>query len=331
MKALVTGGGGYLGSAIIRALLARGEEVASLQRGSYPWLARAGVQVFTGDIADRETTIRASEDCDVVYHVAGKTGVWGGYRDYHHTNVTGTECVIEACHANGVPRLVYTSTPSVVFNGKDEAGVNESIAYPASFFNNYQKTKSLAEQIVLAANSGSLATVALRPHLIWGPDDPHLIGRIRERALSGRLRLVKGDKLVDTTYIDNAALAHIQAADSLDRTGQCAGKVYFISNGEPVRLNEMINNILAAYHIPPVTRTITPGLAYLAGALSESVYSLFRINKEPMLTRFVARQLSCAHWYDISAARNDLGYTPGVSIAEGLRRLNPATPRDIDR
>ena len=328
MRALVTGGGGYLGGAIIRALLARGDQVNSLQRGSYPWLAKAGVQVFAGDVADRQTTIRASRDCDVVFHVAGKTGVWGAYRDYHHTNVTGTESVIEACRANGVARLVYTSSPSVIFNGNDEAGVNETIAYPDRFFNHYQKTKAMAEQAVLAANNTSLATVALRPHLIWGPDDPHLIGRILMRARSGRLRLVKGDKLVDTTYIDNAALAHIQADDSLGRTGQCAGKAYFISNGEPVCLNDMINNILAAYGLAPVNGTIPPGLAYAVGAVSEFIYALLRIKSEPLLTRFVARQLSCAHWYDISAARADLGYTPVVSIAAGLQRLQP---QEIDR
>ena len=221
MKALVTGGGGYLGSAIIRALLARGDRVSSLQRGNYPWLGQAGVNVFTGDIADRETTVRASRDCDVIFHVAGKTGVWGAYREYHHSNVTGTESLVDACRTNGVSSLVYTSSPSVVFDGNDEAGVNESIAYPDSFFNHYQKTKALAEQIVLAANSTHLATVALRPHLIWGPDDPHLIGRILERAQSGRLRLVKADNLVDTTYIDNAALAHILAADRAARDSGC--------------------------------------------------------------------------------------------------------------
>lgn len=321
MKALVTGGGGYLGGAIIRALFARGDKVASLQRGSYPWLSEAGVQVFTGDIADKETTVRASRGCDVVIHVAGRTGVWGEYRDYYHTNVAGTGSVIDACRENGIARLVYTSSPSVIFDGRDEAGVDENIAYPGNFYNHYQKTKALAEQMVLAANRADLATVALRPHLIWGPGDPHLIDRILERARSGRLRLVKGDNLVDTTYIDNAARAHILAADALGQNAQCAGKTYFISNGEPMPLNELINRILAAYGMPAVCKTITPGLAYLAGAVSEFFYGLLRIKKEPLLTRFVARQLSCAHWYDISAARRDLGYQPAVSIAQGLQEL----------
>jgi len=323
MKALVTGGGGYLGGAIIKGLLSRGDTVISLQRGNYPWLNQAGVQVFTGDVADTTVTARACKGCDAVFHVAGKTGVWGRYGDYYQTNVRGTDSIIQACLTNGVPRLIYTSSPSVIFNGRDESGVDETIDYPVKYYNHYQHTKALAEQRVLAANNDRLATVALRPHLIWGPGDPHLIGRILERARNGKLRLVKGNHLIDTTYIDNAATAHILAADALGRSAHCAGKPYFISNGEPIALNDMINKILTAYGMPPVTGTISPALAYIAGVLSEVVYALFRIKKEPLLTRFVARQLSCAHWYDISAARKDLGYNPAVSITEGLRRLNP--------
>ena len=323
VKALVTGGGGYLGGAITRGLLARGDTVVCLQRGHYPWLTQAGARVVTGDVADLELVKQACEGCDAVFHVAGKTGVWGGYRDYYHTNVRGTDSVIQACLTNGVHRLIYTSSPSVIFNGRDESGIDETVDYPATYYNHYQHTKALAEQKVLASNNDRLATVALRPHLIWGPGDPHLIGRILERAQNGKLRLVKGDNLIDTTYIDNAATAHLLAADALSRGPQCAGKAYFISNGEPIVLNDMINKILAVYGMPPVTGTISPALAYIAGMLSELVYAGLRINKEPLLTRFVARQLSCAHWYDISAARHDLGYAPAVSIAEGLHRLNP--------
>jgi len=324
MKALVTGGGGYLGGAIVRALLARGDQVISLQRGDYPWLIRAGAEVHSGDINDIELMLRACNGVDAVFHVAGKTGVWGGYRDYFQTNVAGTATVIQACLKNQVPRLIYTSSPSVIFSGRDEVGVNEAAPYPRRYYNHYQRTKALAEQKVLMANSRNLATVALRPHLVWGPDDPHLIGRILARARNGRLRLVSGDNLVDTTYIDNAAAAHLLAATALHPGSVCAGKSYFISNGEPWILSELINAILTAHRLPPVTRSIMPGLAYSIGALSEFVYTLFRIEQEPLMTRFVARQLSCAHWYDISSARRDLGYTPAVSIAEGLRRLQSA-------
>lgn len=321
MRALVTGGGGYLGGAIIRALLARGEKVASLQRGEYPALAEAGAEVFTGDIADTDVAIRASRGCDTVFHVAGKTGVWGDYNEYHHTNVTGTESIINACHKNNVGHLIYTSSPSVIFDGKDEAGINESAPYPATWFNHYQQTKAIAEQKVITANSDRLSTVALRPHLIWGPADPHLIARILERAGSGKLRLVNRKNLVDTTYIDNAADAHLLAADALRQGDKCAGRVYFISNGEPMVLCELINKILAAFNMPPVSKTVSPGTAYFAGMMSEFFYRLLGISKEPLMTRFVARQLGRDHWYDISAARNDLGYVPRVSIAEGLDRL----------
>lgn len=321
MKALVTGGGGYLGKAIVGKLLARGNKVCSLQRGDYPELKQLGAEVFTGDIADTECVIKASRGCDVVLHVAGKTGVWGEYKDYHHTNVKGTESVINACRENNIRRLVYTSTPSVVFDGQDEDGVNESLPYPAHYYNHYQKTKALAEQKILSANNDTLATVSLRPHLIWGPGDPHLIGRILDRARSGRLRLISRDNLVDTTYIDNAASAHLAAADRLDINTACAGRAYFISNGEPLVMRDIINSILEAHNMPPVNKSVSPGLAYAIGVVSETVYKILGIKHEPLMTRFVARQLSCAHWYDISAAENDFGYIPAISIEEGLKKL----------
>ncbi|MEX2352797.1 MAG: NAD-dependent epimerase/dehydratase family protein, partial [Gammaproteobacteria bacterium] len=231
MKALVTGGGGFLGGAIVRALLQRGHQVNSLQRGDYPELAQLNVTVYKGDMTDVATVIDASQGCDVIFHVAGKTGVWGDFQDYVRTNVTGTQSVVDACIANGIRKLVYTSSPSVVFDGHDEENITESAPYPDRYFNHYQRTKATAEQLVLAANNGNLATVALRPHLIWGPGDPHLVGRIISRAKSGKLRLVRGrQNLVDTTFIDNAVEAHLAAAERLDIHAACSGKAYFISN-----------------------------------------------------------------------------------------------------
>jgi len=321
MKALVTGGGGYLGGAIVRALIDRGDEVSSLQRGTYPELEQLGVQTHTGDMTNPDEVIKASKDCDIIFHVAGKTGVWGDFHDYFNTNVTGTESVITACLENKISRLVYTSSPSVIFNGKDEENVNESIPYPDHYFNHYQTTKAIAERKVLAANRDGLATIALRPHLIWGQGDPHLIGRIVERAKTGKLKLVKGHSLVDTTYIDNSVSAHLLAADALQPGAACAGKTYFISDGEPVSIADFINRILATVDFPPITQTISPGLAYFIGATSEIIYELLGLKREPMMTRFIAKQLSCAHWYDISAAKRDFGYQPIVSIEEGLKRL----------
>jgi len=322
MKVLVTGGGGFLGGAVTRALLRRGEQVHCLQRGNYPELRQAGATVHTGDMTDLQTVINASQGCDVVFHVAGMTGVWGDYQDYFRTNVTGTQSVIDACLANGIRKLVYTSSPSVVFDGTDEENIDESTPYPDRYFNHYQRTKATAEQLVLAANTNELATVALRPHLIWGPDDPHLIGRIISRAKTGRLRLVSGKQnLVDTTYIDNAVEAHLCAANRLDIASACAGKAYFISNGEPLPMAEIINRILHAAGMPPISKTLSASKLHLIGSLSERIYWLFNIKQEPLMTRFIARQLSCAHWYDISAARRDLGYQPGISIDEGMQRL----------
>jgi len=322
VKALVTGGGGYLGGAVVRALLKRDDDVHSLQRGDYPELQRLGVTVHKGDMTVLQTVIDASKDCEVIFHIAGMTGVWGPYEDYYRTNVTGTQCVIDACIANDIHRLVYTSSPSVVFDGSDKENINEAAPYPDKYFNHYQRTKATAEQLVLAANNDWLSTVALRPHLIWGPGDPHLVGRIISRAKTGRLRLARNRRnLVDTTYIDNAVDAHLAAADRLDVGAACAGKAYFISNGEPLPMSALINRILDAAGMATIDKTLPDNLLYLAGQISEWLYWLLNIKKEPLMTRFIARQLTCSHWYDISAAKRDLGYQPRVSIEQGMKIL----------
>jgi 2-alkyl-3-oxoalkanoate reductase len=322
MKAFVTGGGGFLGGAVVRALISRGDEVSCLQRGDYPQLQLPGVTIHKGDLADTQTVINASRDCDVVLHIAGMTGVWGPYEQYHRTNVIGTQSVIDACAANAINRLVYTSSPSVVFDGRNEENLDETAPYPDTYFNNYQRTKATAEQLVLAANNDWLSTVALRPHLIWGPGDPHLIGRIISRARTGRLRLARfRGNLVDTTYIDNAVDAHLAAADRVGTGESCCGKAYFISNGEPLPMAAIINRVLDAAGMPAINKTLPDNLLYLAGLLSEWLYGLLNINHEPLMTRFIARQLTCAHWYNISAARRDLDYRPRVSIEQGMKIL----------
>ncbi len=322
MKALVTGGGGFLGGAIVRMLLNQGDEVRSLSRSAYPTLERLGVEQVRGDLADRETVLRAAQGCGIVYHVAAKAGVWGSYADFHRANVTGTENVLAACRVHGIGRLVYTGSPSVVFDGRDVEGGDESLPYPDHYEAHYPRTKAMAEKTVLAANSPTLATVSLRPHLIWGPGDNHLVPRIIARAKSGRLRRIGSRPcLVDTVYVDNAARAHLLAAERLVHGGAVAGKAYFISNKEPLPLWEMVDCILAAAKLPPVRRSVSPGAAYAIGAICEGVWKLFRLAGEPPMTRFVARELATAHWFDISAARRYLGYEPQVSIEEGLVRL----------
>jgi nucleoside-diphosphate-sugar epimerase len=329
MTALVTGGGGFLGGAIVRKLLARGEAVRSFTRSCYPWLTDLGVEQIHGDLGSLPDVEKAVSGCGVVYHVAAKAGVWGRRADYFATNVTGTQNVIAACKSQGVRRLVYTSTPSVVHGGGDLEGANESVPYPKHFEAYYPETKAIAERAVLRANGPDLATVALRPHLIWGPGDPHLIPRVLARAKAGRLRRIgPRDVKVDVTYVDNAADAHVLAADKLAVGSPVAGKAYFISNGEPVVMWDFLNRVITDAGLPPVTRTVPVWIAKTAGRVLEWVYWLLRLSGEPPMTRFVADQLSTSHWYDITAAKRDLGYVPAVSTEEGLRRLKDSLTRE---
>ncbi|MDY0268142.1 NAD-dependent epimerase/dehydratase family protein [Trichloromonas sp.] len=322
MKVLVTGGGGFLGQAIVKRLRERGDEVRSLARNAYPELEALSVEQFRGDLADAGVAIEAATGCDLVLHVAAKAGVWGNYQDYYRANVVGTANIIAACRACGIAKLVYTSSPSVVFDGRDMEEVDESAPYPAHFEAYYPRTKAEAEKLVLAANGSELATTALRPHLIWGPGDNHLVPRILDRGRRGRLRRIgRRPCPVDTLYIDNAAEAHLQAADRLAVGSPVAGKAYFLAQGEPKPVWEVVDRILAAGGLPPVTRVISPHLAYAAGWFLEKMYTLLRLSGEPPMTRFVARELSTAHWFDLSAARRDFGYQPQISFDEGMERL----------
>lgn len=322
MQVLVTGGGGFLGQAIIRQLIARGDQVRSLQRSDAPELTSQGVTVLRGDISDSATVKQAVSGCDAVLHVAAKAGVWGPYQTYHQANVVGTDNVVAACRSEGVSRLVYTSSPSVVFHGKDEAGVDESIPYPKRYLTSYPRTKAAAERLVLSANTSGFATTSLRPHLIWGPGDNHLIPRLVQRARAGKLRRVgNGKNLVDATFIDNAADAHVMALDALRPGSANSGKAYFIANGEPMPLWNLIDRLLACAGVAPVSKSISARAAYSIGAVLEMVYQATGRQDEPPMTRFVARQLATSHWFCLDAARRDFGYVPKVGVEEGLHRL----------
>jgi nucleoside-diphosphate-sugar epimerase len=300
----------------------RGDRVHSFSLRRHAELDALGATQQQGDIADPMAVSRAAAGCDIVFHIAAKTGVGGRYRDYYRANVLGTANVLAACRHHGIPRLVYTSSPSVVFDGRDMAGVDESVPYPPHYDAAYPKTKAIAERMVLSANGASLATVALRPHLVWGPGDNHLIPRILARARAGRLRrLGTESKLIDSVYIDNAADAHILAADRLRPGSPIAGKAYFITQGEPIPLWDLVDRILHAAGLDRVTRSIPPRLAYGMGWLLEMIYAVFRPPEEPPMTRFVACELTTAHWFDITAARRDLSYHPKISLDEGLRLL----------
>ncbi len=322
MKALVTGGAGFLGLAIARRLRSLGAEVRSLSRGAHPELAQWGIVPLRGDVGDADAVRDAVADCDVVFHVAARVGGWGPREAFVRTNVTGTRNVIEACRSHGVRRLVFTSTPSVVHTGGDIEGGDESLPYATHFEAAYPETKAMAEREVLAANDDALATVALRPHLVWGPGDNQLLPRLIDRARAGRLALVgSGENRVDMTYIDNAADAHLLAAERLAPGAACAGRAYFIAQGEPLPARELLDAFLDAAGLPPVRRRVPARIAWLAGAAAELLYRVTGREEEPPLTRFAARQLATAHWYDLSAARRDLGYVPRVDMREGLARL----------
>jgi nucleoside-diphosphate-sugar epimerase len=322
VKALITGAGGFLGGALARKLVDQGHEVRSLQRGSYPHLEALGVEQIRGDIADPDAVLRAVEGSTIVFHVAAKVDPWGAFEPFHRTNVVGTDNVLAAMRRHGVPKLVYTSTPSVVHRRGDLAGVDESEPYPEHFDAAYPQTKAMAEMAVLEADGDDLSTVALRPRLIWGPEDTNLVPQLVERARSGRLRFVGGgSNLVDTTYIDNAVDAHLLAAAKLDAGAPCAGRAYFISNSDPWPLKEIINGILGAAGLPPEERSVPLGVALAAGAVFETVERVRPFKNGPPMTRFIARNFASAHWFDISAARRDLGYEPQVSIEDGLERL----------
>jgi nucleoside-diphosphate-sugar epimerase len=319
---LVTGGGGFLGSAIVRLLRERDRPVRSLARRRYPLLDSLGVEQHQGDLGNAMAVTRAVQGCGTVFHVAAKAGIWGPYREYYHTNVTGTEHVMAASREYGVRRLIYTGSPSVVFTGHDLEGVDESIPYADHYDAAYPATKAIAEKLVLASNSASLATLALRPHLIWGPGDNNILPRVYARARARRLyRIGKRNPLIDLTYIDNAALAHVQAAERLEPGSAISGRAYFIAQGHPVPLWDMVNRFLEIGGLPPVSRSVPRGLAVVAGALLEAAYALLSLPGEPRMTRFLARELSTAHWYNLDAARRDLGYSPAVGIEEGLERL----------
>lgn len=318
---LVTGGGGFIGFALIRRLVKLGYNVSSFSRNTYVEHKTIGIKTFQGDISNFSEIEQACMGMDTVFHVAAKVGIWGSYKDYYKTNVTGTKNVIEASQKCGIRRLIFTSSASVVFDGTDMEGADESIAYPNKHLSNYTATKAMAEHLVLQANSEKLKTISLRPHLVWGPGDTQLKSKIIERAKSGRLRKVgRKTYFTDTTFIENFIDAQILAFLQLKENPLVSGRAFFITNGEPVRIWDFINELIKSAGYPAVEKTVPIKVALFAAWLNEKTH--FNKNTAPFITRFVIYEMCSHHWFDISAARKMLGYSPMINFNEGMKLLN---------
>ncbi len=331
MSTLVTGGTGFLGRRLVERLLAADRPVIVLGRTPAPDLEARGVRFVRASLDDSAAVQAACAGMETIFHTAAKVGVWGRQDDFHRTNVLGTRALLEGARTHGVKYFIHTSTPSVVYSGRDLANADESLPLTTACPSPYPLTKALAEREVLAANSASLRTIALRPHLIWGVGDPHLVPRVLARARAGRLRIIgSGQNRVDLVHIENAVDAHLLAESALrlchvirDKgvSPNPAGRAYFITNGEPVLLWEWINGLLTGLGEPPVTKKIPLGVASAFGAVCEAAWRVLRLRGEPPMTRFIAAELARDHWFDISAARRDLGYAPRISMAAGTAEL----------
>ena len=326
MRVLVTGASGLLGGGVARALATRGDRVTVLQRRP-TGLGQGGLGMaeVLADVSDPVAVRRAAEGKDAVIHLAAKVNVTGRWSDYERVNVGGTQAVIDACRAAGVPGLVYVSSPSVAHSGRSLAGDSAGPADPERARGAYARSKALAEQRALAADDDDLAVLAVRPHLVWGPGDPQLVARIVERAREGRLPVIgSGAALVDSTYVDNAVDALVAA---VDRCGEAHGEALVVTNGEPRPIGELVGDLCAAADAPRPQRHVPVPLALVVGAAVQSAWALAdrarpgRISGDPPMTRFVVEQMSTAHWFDQRRTRRLLRWTPAVSLDEGLERL----------
>lgn len=329
MKALVTGGGGFLGRYIVEQLLDRGDEVRVLCRGEYDFLRELPIDYRRGDIRNTDEVARACEGVDTVFHTAALPGIWGPWKLYYSINTQGTLNLLEASQKCGVSRFVYTSSPSVIFDGTDHINADVWVRYPQRYLCHYPHTKAIAEQAVLEANGKSgMQTCSIRPHLMWGPRDNHLVPRLLQRAQAGKLVQVgDGTNEISVVYVENAAAAHLQAADRLDPGSGVSGNAYFINEEEAISLWGWIDDILELAGLPGPKRRISHRTAYVAGTLMEFVYTLFRLKSEPNMTRFLANQLAQHHTYKIERAERDFDYHPIVMFEEGMNRLAEDLPR----
>ncbi len=319
-KVIVTGGGGFLGKAIVKKLCENDIAVSSFSRRYYKSLDDLGVLQIQGDLSDKAAVENAVKNVDAVFHVAAKAGLWGPYEEYYKSNVIGTENVILACIKHKVGQLIHTSSPSVVFSEGDQENIDETVPYPESYLAHYPATKALAEKLVRKAAKNGLPSIIIRPHLIWGPEDNHLFPKLVQRA--GRLKIIgRKDDLVDTIYVDNAADAHILAFEKLQENPILSGNIYFVSQDDPISKWELVNAFFEIAGKPPVKGHVSARTAFIAGAVFEFVYKLLGVKKDPPMTKFGAVELAASHWFDISKAKKELGYMPKISIQQGLENL----------
>ncbi|MFC5668695.1 NAD-dependent epimerase/dehydratase family protein [Streptomyces incanus] len=324
MKVLVTGGSGFLGQEICRRLSARGVVTSSLGRRPSTTLERMGVRQHLGDLADTAAVSRAVAGCDAVVHNAALAGVSGPPRPYWATNVVGTRHVIEQCRAHGVRTLVHTSTASVVFRPGGLEGVTEDLPFALHHLAAYPATKARAEALVLAAHGPELATVSLRPHIIWGPGDPHFVPALAHAVRAGRLLMPgDGDNLVDTTHVRTAAHAHLLALDRLRQSPAVGGRAYFIGQGDPRPLREITRRFLRAAGIGARWCAVPPRLATAAATVSDTFLRVAGSPRTHALSRFLVAELLHPHYFDLTAARRDLGFEPPIGFEAGLAELTP--------
>lgn len=323
MKVFITGGAGFLGSYIVDRLLERGYEVTNYSRGDYPKLSAKGIRCISGDLSDYSTMAQAMKGHDVCFHVASKVAMWGSLEEFKRTNVIGTQNIINACRENGIDKLIYTSTPSVVFGDHGFCGAGEELPYAKNSFSRYGASKALAEEKVLAAASKNFYTVALRPHLIFGPGDQNLIPRLIDSAKKGKLKIVgDGQNQVDVLYVENAADAHLCALDTLLKDPQSiSAQAFFLGQG-PIKLWEFINDVLKQYGENPISKKVNARLAFKIGGFFEGISKLFGLyHWNPPMTRFVALQLSENHYYNHTKANQLLKWQPKISLKEALGHL----------